>query len=87
MVGIAWATTACYFLWYMYASRKEFTALKSNKREWLLIISHVLVFYVTANGLNLYVGFLVYAVYLVAILLIKRTELTNIFRMIQKMDQ
>ncbi|RPA57781.1 polysaccharide biosynthesis protein [Aerococcus agrisoli] len=85
--GIAWATTLCYFLWYMYVSRREFTNLKSDASEWMLIISHVLVFYLTANFLNIYMGFLVYAIYLLAILVLKRVELQGIFQQILKMEE
>lgn len=85
--GIAWATTLCYFLWYMYVSRREFTNLKSDASEWMLIISHVMVFYLTANFLNIYMGFLVYAIYLLAILVLKRVELQGIFQQILKMEE
>ncbi|ALZ87345.1 polysaccharide biosynthesis protein [Aerococcus urinaeequi] len=87
MVGIAWATTACYFLWYMYTSRVEFQTLKSDASEWGLIISHVVVFYLTANFMNIYMGFIVYAVYLAIILVVKRVELQDIFQQIIKMDE
>src|SRR5699024_7114281 len=87
MVGIAWATTACYFLWYMYTSRVEFQTLKSDASEWGLIISHVVVFYLTANFMNIYMGFIVYALYLAIVLVVKRVELQDIFQQIIKMDE
>lgn len=85
--GIAWATTLCYFLWYIYVSRREFTHLKGDTSEWMLILSHVLVFYLTANFLNIYIGFIVYAIYLLAILGLKRVELQGIFQQILKMEE
>src|SRR5699024_1080242 len=86
LAGIAWATTLCYFLWYMYASRKEFVMLKSDVSEWLLIISHIVIFYITANYLNIYVGFVLYVVYILAILFLKRVELQDIFQQIMKIE-
>lgn len=85
--GIAWATTLCYFLWYKYVSQREFTHLKGDTSEWVLILSHVLVFYLTANFLNIYIGFIVYAIYLLAILGLKRVELQGIFQQILKMEE
>ncbi|MFV8785808.1 polysaccharide biosynthesis protein [Aerococcus urinaeequi] len=87
LIGIAWATTLCYFLWYIYASRREFTAMKGDANEWLLIISHVLVFYFTANVLNTYIGFFAYAIFLAIILVMKRVELQDIFQQILKMEE
>uniref|UniRef100_UPI00352ABD08 polysaccharide biosynthesis protein n=1 Tax=Aerococcus urinaeequi TaxID=51665 RepID=UPI00352ABD08 len=86
LAGIAWATSLCYFLWYMYASRKEFVMLKSDVSEWLLIISHIVIFYITANYLNIYVGFVLYMVYILAILFLKRVELQDIFQQIMKIE-
>ncbi|MCI5775927.1 MAG: oligosaccharide flippase family protein [Aerococcus sp.] len=76
--AIAWATTLCYLLWYLYASSFQFVFMKTNWREIWLILSHILVFYVTANVLSTGVGMLVYAIYLCVVLWLQRDELRQV---------
>lgn len=80
VLAIAWGTTLCYLLWYLYASRYQFVFMKSNMKEFGLIISHIIVFYITANLLPTFVGMLVYALYLVLLLWLLRKELTKVIQ-------
>lgn len=81
--AIAWATTVCYLMWYLYASHKQFTFMRSNAKEFILIGSHMLIFYICANWLSTGIGLLVYLVYIVAILFALRKELVHIIQQLK----
>lgn len=84
MQAIAFATTACYILWYFYASRIQFNYLKISNKEILLLISHFIIFYVTANYLNTVVGFSVYFIYLILAILFSKNELRQMLLLLKE---
>lgn len=78
MLVIALATSVTYLLWYFYASRIEFKMLAGGTKEWILILSHIIVFCLAANYLDNIKGFIVFFGYSLLVLLLYRKELMAI---------
>lgn len=81
---IAFATTAVYILWYLYSTEHEFNFLKNTKKEISLLVSHAIVFYFTANFLSSIQGIIIYAVYLLIIMLLFKNEFMKGFSYFRK---
>lgn len=64
MTAIAMATTLCYIAWFLYTTQREFGLLKNSPKEFSLLISHVIVFYISANISGHIAGAGLYLVYL-----------------------
>lgn len=75
MTTIAFATIFCYIAWFLYTSQKEFSFLKNSLKEFVLLASHFIVFYISANVLGIFTGFLVYLVYLLILAFWLKDEL------------
>lgn len=78
MVYIAIATTAAYFSWYLIVTRFKFTYLKDEKREMLLIISHVVAFWMCVTLFSNIVGMGIYILYTLVVLFFYRKDLLEI---------
>ncbi|MER2173151.1 MAG: oligosaccharide flippase family protein [Carnobacterium sp.] len=77
---IALATTFSYILWYFLVTNFKFRYLKDGNKERLLIISHILFFYMCVNILSFYHGLIVYIIYLLFILCFYKNDLKNIMK-------
>lgn len=66
MQAIAMATTFCYIGWFVYCSQLEFKFLQNSYKEIGLLVSHFIIFYISANGLSSVAGAAMYCAYLVA---------------------
>jgi len=78
MTAIALATTFCYIFWYVYTSRVEFHYLSGTLREFVLLASHFVWFYICSNIFSMGVGFIAYLVYLAIILFMYKDRLQEI---------
>ncbi len=78
MTAIALATTFCYIFWYIYTSRIEFHYLSGGSREFILLASHVVWFYITSNIFSIRIGFIAYLVYLGIILFMYKDRMKEI---------
>lgn len=78
MEHIATATTFSYLLWYFLVTNFKFKYLKDSNKEITLIVSHIIVFYVSANVLSFNIGLLVYSIYVVLLLLFYKKDLKEI---------
>lgn len=81
---IAVATTVCYILWFLYTSQVKFDYLKNSGRELILLASHLLVFYLTANHLDTLTGLLAYSVYVLVVMVFSRQDLQNMIAVLKK---
>ncbi|GAA0366562.1 hypothetical protein GCM10008932_18330 [Alkalibacterium iburiense] len=84
LLAIAFATTFCYIFWFIYATRVEYSYLKSSNKELLLLASHLIVFYITATSFNIVFGFLIYFVYIVLVSLAFNKELKDLIKFAKK---
>lgn len=84
MVAIAFATTSCYIFWFLYTTRIEYPYLKSSKKELLLLISHLIVFYMIATSLDILLGLIAYIVYILIITLSFREEFKDVIQFAKK---
>lgn len=82
--AVAFATTMCYILWFLYASRLQFDNLKSSTKELILLASHFIVFFLTANYLSTAIGFAVYSVYLFITLIWSREEIQQMVLLLKE---
>ncbi|WP_034549675.1 lipopolysaccharide biosynthesis protein [Carnobacterium funditum] len=78
MTSIALATTFAYIFWYLYSTNKEYKYLKSTKREYLLLISHFIVFYLTANYVSNIWGAFLYLIYIIIVSIMFRNDFKKI---------
>lgn len=78
MTSIALATTFAYVFWYVYSTNVEYKYLKSSLKEYILLISHFIVFYITANLFSNYMGASVYLIYVGIVLFAFRSDLFKI---------
>lgn len=83
---IAFATTAVYILWYLYSTEYEFSFLKNTKKEFSLLVSHMIVFYCTANFLSSIQGLILYVVYLLIIMILFKNEFIKGFSYFRKKE-
>lgn len=74
---VAAATTLCYVAWFIFSSRIKFPVLKSDRKEMILLVTHAVIFIVTANFLPDIIGTLLYLAYLAVILYCYRDWLIN----------
>lgn len=82
--AVAFATTISYILWFLYTSRVQFRYLKSSTKESLLLVSHFIVFFFTANYLTTVIGFVAYSVYLLLIIVWSRQELEQMLQLLKE---
>lgn len=75
MTSIALATTFAYIFWYLYSTNVEYKYLKSSLKEYILLTSHFIVFYITANLFSNYIGAGIYFLYVVVVLIAFRNDL------------
>lgn len=78
LIAIAFATTICYIVWFLYTTRIEYVFLKSTNKELALLISHMVVFYYCATSFSLITGFFLYLAYLVLVAMVFRRELKDL---------
>lgn len=78
MLIIAFATLIIYALWYFYSTSVEFNYLKSNKKEYVLLVSHLIVFYILGNEFSIIYGAIGYLVYSVVIAYFFRKDLFSV---------
>lgn len=84
MQAIALATTICYMLWYLYATRIQFSYLESSSRETLLLISHFIVFFIAANYFSTAVGFIVYLIYILLAIVYSKEEIKQMILLLKE---
>lgn len=84
MTAIAFATTICYVLWFLYTTRKEYKYLKSSTKELLLLLSHFVVFYIAANVFDTLFGAVIYLAYIVVVMGLFRREFRGIIEYVKK---
>lgn len=82
--AVALATTVCYMLWFLYASRFQFAYLKSSTKETALLISHFIVFLFAANYLSTVLGFILYGVYLLAATIWSKDEISQMIQLLKE---
>lgn len=82
--AVAFATTICYILWFLYASRLQFDYLQSSIKETALLASHFVVFFFTANYLSTVMGFILYSVYLLAVVIWSRDEIRQMIQLLKE---
>lgn len=78
MIMIALATSLSYIAWYLYATKSEFPNLKGGKNEFLLLVSHIIIFYLSSNILNIGTGLLLYSFYLLLVLFLYKNRVQEI---------
>ena len=78
LVAIALATTFAYIFWYVYASRIEFYYLSGGINEFILLVSHLVWFYISSNVFSIGIGFIAYLVYLGAVAFIYKDRMQSI---------
>lgn len=78
MLVVAIGTTINYILWFLYTSRVEYRYLKSDLKEILLLLSHIIIFYIAANNVPLSVGIGIYLMYCIVIIFIFREDFLKI---------
>ena len=83
MVYIAIATTAAYIIWYLVVTHFKFIYLKNGKREYFLMISHIILFWVSTSVRSDFVGLLIYSIYLIFVLLMYRKDLVTMVKSFQ----
>lgn len=83
MQAIAFATTASYILWYIYTTRIKFDYLETSTKEVILLISHFIVFFITANYLSTVIGFIVYFIYIVLAIWFSKKEITQMVTLLK----
>lgn len=82
--AVAFATTICYILWFLYTSRLQFIYLKSSIKEIILLTSHFVVFFFTANYLSTAIGFMLYSVYLLIAIVWSRDEIKQMVYLLKE---
>lgn len=75
IMAIAFATTICYIAWYVFTSIIEFSEFKMSLQEGVMLVSHFVVFYISANRVHPLVGFGIYSTYLLVLLFFIRKPL------------
>lgn len=81
---VAFATTICYILWFLYASRFQFSYLKSSIKETTLLASHFIVFFFTANYLSTAIGLILYSVYLLVAIIWSKEEIKQMVQILKE---
>lgn len=82
--AVAFSTTISYIFWFLYASRIKFSYLKSSTKEILLLVSHFIVFFFTANYLTTAIGFLLYSVYIIVTIVWSREEISQMVQLLKE---
>lgn len=82
--AIAFATTVCYILWFVYASRMQFSYLKSSVKEVVLLASHSIVFFITANLFSTVSGFLIYFIYIILVIIYSKNEINQMVELLKE---
>lgn len=80
---VAIATTLCYILWFAYTTTIKFDYLRNSFKEILILVSHWLVFYLTANVMGTWTGFGAYALYLGVVLIFSRKDIVDMMKMLK----
>lgn len=80
---VAIATTLCYILWFVYTTTIKFDYLRNSFKEILILVSHWLVFYLTANVMGTWTGFGAYALYLGVVLIFSRKDIVDMMKMLK----
>lgn len=83
MEYIAMATTLAYIIWYFVVTTFKFTYLKDRTKEIILMLSHIIVFWLSANALPFNQGLLVYCLYLLIVLVFYRNDLKEMIRSVK----
>lgn len=87
MIAIAFSTTVCYIVWYLYTTRIEFKTLRSSdKKEYVILFSHILVFYVASNILTIVPGFILYLVYVLALLFFIKDDIQDVISLVRSKE-
>lgn len=84
MLIIALATLVVYALWYFYSTGKEFDYLKSSKKEYILLVSHLVIFYIMGNELSIVYGAVGYLLYISVVILFFRKDFSSVLEYIKK---
>ena len=81
---IAIATTVSYIMWYVYATQIKFTYLRNNIKENILLVSHIVVFYTLSSIGNIYIGLVLYILYLGIIVIVFKKDFKEMKRLLRK---
>lgn len=84
LLAIAFATTICYILWFMYTTRLEYAYLKSSNKELILLASHFVVFYLCAANFSMVIGFILYTAYVILVAIALKKELHGLLQYARK---
>lgn len=77
---IAIATTGAYIIWYLLISKFKFTYLQDGRKEIILMISHIVIFWSTTNFVSEIYGGILYSLYLLLVLLIYRKDFLEMIK-------
>lgn len=80
---VAVATTLCYVFWFLYTTNIKFSSLKTQGREWVLLISHFIIFYITANLMGTLPGLILYILYLLTVMAFNRQDLKDMIAILK----
>lgn len=80
MEYIAIATTSGYILWYLFVTRFKFTYLLNTKKETFLMVSHIIMYWLSINVLSNLFGVITYFIYLLLILFLYRNDIREIIQ-------
>ncbi|MBM6615954.1 oligosaccharide flippase family protein [Desemzia sp. RIT804] len=84
MLMIAVATLVIYALWYFYSTGKEFDYLKSSKKEYFLLGSHLVVFYIMGNEFSIIYGAIGYLIYIIIVAFFFRKDFSSVLDFMKK---
>lgn len=80
MIAIAAGTTIAYIVWFLYTSRVEYKFLSSNYKEIMLLVSHIVFFFISANLMNFTTGLIMYLIYCILVAVLFRKELLKVYQ-------
>lgn len=80
---VSFATTICYILWFIYCQNIVFKELKSASSEYLLLFSHSIIFYISANYVPVIYGISIYFAFILMLLVLERKNISSLIKMIK----
>lgn len=78
--GVAFTTTLCYVLWYIYCTRIEFKFLIDDWKQIAILFLHSVVMFLSANFMGIISGFIVYCLYLFTVFLFNKSSLLKLIK-------
>lgn len=79
LIFIAFGTTICYIVWTLYTCYVEFEYLRFSLAEIILLVTHFLIFYLSTLLPGFHLGMIVYVIYLLTIVWLKKDQLMNLY--------